>query len=211
MALTMTVSFYPLTSDHVDEATAVYSAAFFNDPMFVRMFPNKLKRLNSLKIFFSASVKYAIGREECYGISSPMEGVSIWNPSGMHSFSIWAFLTSGFLKLVFTSLIITSIRYMRIFLETERIHQKYAPQKSNYYLHLLAVHPESQGKGLAGKLLRPILKKIDQMQVGVYLETSNPRNVPMYEHFGFKVMEKLLVEKGLGFWAMYRPKNNHII
>jgi len=28
------------------------------------------------------------------------------------------------------------------------------------------------------------------MNVGAYLETSNPKNMPMYEHFGFQVMEE---------------------
>ena len=73
-------SIYPLTYNHVDEAAAVYSAAFFNDPMFVRMFPHKSKRMNSLKIFFRANVKYSIGREGRCVIGSPMEGVAIWNP-----------------------------------------------------------------------------------------------------------------------------------
>jgi hypothetical protein len=34
----------------------------------------------------------------------------------------------------------------------------------------------------------------------------NPKNVPMYEHFGFKVMEELFVQNGLSVWALFRPK-----
>jgi GNAT superfamily N-acetyltransferase len=199
-------SIYPLTHKHIDDAIAVYSTAFFNDPLFVRMFPKKSTRKNSLKTFFRATVKYAIGRDECYGISSPIEGVAIWEPPGKRPISIWAFLTSGYLKLLFTSLVFSAIKFIGIFFETNRMHNKYGPPKHNYYLSLLAVHPDSQGEGLAGKLLRPVLKKADKMHVGTYLETTNPQNVPVYEHFGFQVMEKLPIEHRLGFWAMYRPK-----
>jgi ribosomal protein S18 acetylase RimI-like enzyme len=198
-------SIYPLTTDHIDEATAIYSAAFLNDPMFAFMLPNKSKRERALKLFFKATVKYSMICDECYGISSPTEGVAIWNRPGKRKISIWGFIQSGFLKLIFTPFIFSLVKSLRLFLKTAKMHKKYTSDP-HYYLALLAVHPNSQGKGLAGKLLRPILKNCDEMNVGVYLETMNPKNVPMYEHFGFKVMEELFVQNGLSVWALFRPK-----
>ena len=195
---------YPLTADHVDEATAIYSAAFLNDPMFVYLLPDKSKRKKSVKVLFKATVKYSIKYDECYGISSPIEGVAIWNRPGKRRISILGVIRSGFLKIIFTPFIFTIIKSLRLFLKTEKIHKKYATNP-HFYLSLLAVYPNSQGKGLAGKLLRPILKKSDKMNVGVYIETANPKNLPIYEHFGFQVMEELQIQNGLRVWALYRP------
>lgn len=167
--------------------------------------PGKAKRENALKFFFKATVKYSVICDECYGVSSPIEGVAIWNRPGRRKISILGLLRSGFEKLIFTPFVFTIIKSLRLFLKTEKMHKKYAPHP-HYYLSLLAVHPNSHGKGVAGKLLRPILKKSDRMNLGVYLETSNPKNVPMYEHFGFQVMEELKIQNGLRVWALYRPK-----
>lgn len=66
--------------------------------------------------------------------------------------------------------------------QTERIHIIY-----------LAVRPEMQHHGLAALLLGEVIRYADQHKLMISLETHNPDNVPLYEHFGFKVfgvMEK---------------------
>jgi hypothetical protein len=35
-----------------------------------------------------------------------------------------------------------------------------------------------------------MLERIDKEGLPCYLETQNPENIPLYEHFGFKVMEE---------------------
>ena len=41
--------------------------------------------------------------------------------------------------------------------------------------------------------MKPLLNYFKLNKKICYLETNNDRNVPIYEHFGFKVMEKTLV------------------
>ncbi len=59
----------------------------------------------------------------------------------------------------------------------------------HWHLSPLGVDPEFQGKGLASKLLRPILARIDQDQLPCYLETQNEKAISLYQHFGFEVVE----------------------
>ena len=48
------------------------------------------------------------------------------------------------------------------------------------------------------------LKSIEK-KVPLYLETMNPKNVPIYEHYGFKVMEEYHDDKSeMIVWAMKR-------
>jgi len=62
-----------------------------------------------------------------------------------------------------------------------------------WYLEIIATRPDCQGKGAAGKLLRWGLERADQQGVEAYLEAS-PAGKPIYEHFGFKEVERLVVD-----------------
>jgi GNAT superfamily N-acetyltransferase len=73
---------------------------------------------------------------------------------------------------------------MAIFEQMERYH----PAEPHWYLPLLAVDPVHQGKGYGSALLRPVLERCDREKQLAYLESSNPRNVPLYERHGFVVL-----------------------
>jgi len=65
--------------------------------------------------------------------------------------------------------------------------------KEYWYLECIATVPEWQGKGAAGKLIRWGLQKADEGSLEAYLEAS-PDGKPIYEHFGFKEEERLVVD-----------------
>lgn len=59
-----------------------------------------------------------------------------------------------------------------------------------WYVGFLAVDPDYQGQGVGCLLLQLVLDKADRDDLPIYLETSNPKNVPWYERFGFVVVYK---------------------
>lgn len=61
----------------------------------------------------------------------------------------------------------------------------YHPSAPCWYLPLIAVDPMHQGQGHGSALLRHALEQCDRDGVIAYLESSNPRNVPLYERHGF--------------------------
>ncbi len=67
----------------------------------------------------------------------------------------------------------------------------YRPREPNWYLPLIGVDPAHQGKGLGGALLKHATDICDRDGVPAYLESSNPRNVPLYERHGFEVLGKI--------------------
>ncbi len=84
------------------------------------------------------------------------------------------------------------------------LHAELAPEK-HWFLQLLGVAPEHQGKGHASRLLRPMLERLDEEGLPAYLETTNPVNVPRYEHFGFEVVrEGMMPGTPIRFWCMLR-------
>jgi GNAT superfamily N-acetyltransferase len=64
--------------------------------------------------------------------------------------------------------------------------------RKHWYLEVVATRPEEQGKGAAGMLLRWGMQRADEERTEVYLEAS-PEGKPIYEHYGFKEVERLIV------------------
>jgi ribosomal protein S18 acetylase RimI-like enzyme len=62
------------------------------------------------------------------------------------------------------------------------------PADPHWYLPWLAVAPTLQGRGLGGQLLEHGLAIVDEDRLPAFLETPNPRTVPLYERHGFEVM-----------------------
>jgi ribosomal protein S18 acetylase RimI-like enzyme len=69
----------------------------------------------------------------------------------------------------------------------------YHPHEPHWYLPLLGVDPLYHGKGLGSALLKHSTIKFDNDNVLAYLESSNPRNIPLYERHGFKTLGTIQV------------------
>lgn len=57
----------------------------------------------------------------------------------------------------------------------------------SWYLSILGVLPEYQGRGLGQQLVQPVLAQADAAGVATYLETFTPRNERFYERLGYAV------------------------
>jgi ribosomal protein S18 acetylase RimI-like enzyme len=71
--------------------------------------------------------------------------------------------------------------------------ERYHPREPHWYLPLIGIDPAKQGRGLGGALLRHALAICDKDHSIAYLESSNPRNVPLYERHGFEILGTIQV------------------
>ena len=65
---------------------------------------------------------------------------------------------------------------------------RYHPNEPHWYLPLMGVDPSQQSKGFGSALLQHILIQFDRDNKLAYLESSNPRNIPLYKRHGFELL-----------------------
>lgn len=69
----------------------------------------------------------------------------------------------------------------------------YHPREPHWYLPLIGVDPAHQGQGLGGALLAHALARCDQDRSLAYLESTNPRNITLYQRHGFRALGRIQV------------------
>ena len=142
-----------------------------------------------------------------YADSEEMNGFAVWLPIGFNGSKTFPFLFNGGLKLILHSgpgIIGRLLTY-----------EKYAmglkmefTDNYDWYLYNLSIKKDAQGKGIASKLMRPMLQFCDDERMVAYLETNKESNVGLYQHYGFELKKEELIPKTpVTHYAMVRkPK-----
>jgi ribosomal protein S18 acetylase RimI-like enzyme len=90
-----------------------------------------------------------------------------------------------------------------------RLNEKTAEfhlEEPHFYLHAIGARSGCQGRGIGSALLKHGLEICDSVGYPAYLESSNIRNNPLYERFGFEITgEFTLPGEGPTVWLMRRP------
>jgi GNAT superfamily N-acetyltransferase len=84
---------------------------------------------------------------------------------------------------------------------------RYHPNEPHWYLPLMGVDPVQQGKGLGSALMQHALIACDRDHKLAYLESTNPRNVPLYERHGFELLGTIQVGTSPPIFPMLRKPN----
>ena len=153
----------------------------------------------SLKTMFKDAIIYADSEE--------MNGFAVWLPFGFTGSKTLPFLFNGGIDLIFTAGFGIIGRLLTYETYAMKLKEKYT-NNVDWYLYNLSIKKEAQGKGIASKLLRPMLSFCDQENMVCYLETNKESNVSLYQHFDFVLAEKGLIKKSdVWHYAMTRkPK-----
>lgn len=78
------------------------------------------------------------------------------------------------------------------------------PAEPHWYLAAIATLPERRGRGLGSALLAESLLVVDADRMPAYLESSNPRNITLYERHGFQITGRIDIDDGVYMTPMWR-------
>jgi ribosomal protein S18 acetylase RimI-like enzyme len=159
------------------------------------------------KLLMQISLKTMTEDAIIYADSEEMNGFAAWLPFGFTGNKALPFLFNGGLRLFFHAGFGLIGRLMKF--ETYAMNlKKEFTDNYDWYLFNLSIKKDAQGKGIASKLMRPMLQFCDDEKMVAYLETNKDVNVGLYKHYGFDLMrEELVPETPVMHYAMVRnPK-----
>lgn len=70
-------------------------------------------------------------------------------------------------------------------------------QERHWQLGYLARDPSKPGKGAVSAVMRPFLERAKEDGVPAWLESVDLHAVQVYEHYGFRVCEKMIIGQGI--------------
>jgi GNAT superfamily N-acetyltransferase len=188
----------PLSSDEIAAASHLAAAAFREDPGFSHLIPDDAARRYRLPSLIEALLRVdaaAGGRVHGAFDADALIGVSAALPAGTPNprRRDWLKHWRGLSWLAKDPAAI--LRTLALIEAMERLRPA-----GDDYLHLLAVHPATQGRGVGAALLRDALKSGKSL----YLETFTPENAAWYEARGFKRLAEANSATRPTFWTLRR-------
>jgi len=196
-----------LTKAQIKPTAEMLARAFQDDPLFAYFISDALDRKNKLHHIFERLIRYGVLYGEVYAISPNLEGVAMWFPPGRAEMTMWRTIRCGGFSLYFKVGRKVVSKVLGFFNYAFKVHNRHAPFP-HWYWGIIGVDPKFQGRGYASALIKPMLARIDQKHLPCYLETNNERNVPIFQHYGFEVVEVGTIPgTSVSNWAMLREKS----
>lgn len=172
--------------DEMPQTVACIVAAFITDPIGRFAWPSPHRYLEGMALatreFAGASFEHGTA-----DVAADFCGAGLWLPPGVHP-------DGEALEKVFRDT--AEPEHLDDLLATFEKMGEWHPEESHWYLPLVGVEPNAQGRGLGSALMRHATDRADWEGALAYLESSNPRNIPLYERHGFEVMGRIQIGAG---------------
>jgi GNAT superfamily N-acetyltransferase len=197
---------FRLTKVQIKPAAEMLARTFQDNLGPIYYFPDESERKNKSLHYFWFTICYGLTYGEVYATSPNLEGLAVWIPSEHANMSLRRIIRSGGLSMIHKlgSKAASQLRPFGDYISS--VHKRHAPFR-HWYLLGLGVAPDYQGQGYASTLLKEMFTRIDKEHLPSYLETQNANNVPIYQHYGFRVVEESIVPNTkVTNWAMLREK-----
>lgn len=187
----------PLVEADDAAASAVLAAAFASDPLLSWGVRPEATREASLRGLFGVGIRHHWRPPGSCLVEEHHRAVAIWLPPGdKHGYLQQLRMLPPMVNVLRRN----TPRMMRLGMAMDGAH----PKQPCYYLSVLGVAPEWQGRGYGAALMQPVLDRCDADGVGAYLEATSPRNKALYERHGFVARDPLTVGDSPPTWPMWR-------
>lgn len=186
----------PAQASEADRISALLLLAFAGDPGTRATFAEPERYLARFPGFLAAYARPAYAHGTAF-VAGDFLGASLWLPPGVEH-DVTAVATAV-LEDAPPSLFDGRLEP---FAKLGEMH----PKEPHWYLAMLGVDPRHQGHGAGSALLATELERVDADGLPAFLETTSSQNLPLYERFGFEVLEELRAPDGsFSVFPMLRP------
>ena len=196
----------PITEDEERRAIDLLARGFQDDPIMRFLAADKGSMLDRPRRFYQANLRLC-QRNGRVDVLPDMKGVCMWLSPGKTDIGLRQLLESGLLWATIGMGLASMRRFHAMYSVVEPMIER-ATREPCWLLQLIAVDPASQGQGLGGSLMRPVLEEADATGVSCYLESGNERNLSFYLRHGFEIAEEVQVPDGPRVWGMLRKPSS---
>ena len=198
---------YIVQKKDIDRLALVAADAYRDYPLHNWFTKGKYDPVAS-RLIMQISLKTMTEDAVIYADSEEINGFAVWLPFGFTGSKTLPFLLSGGLELILHSglgIIGRLLTYENYAMNLKKTFT----DNYDWYLYNLSIKKDAQGKGIASKLMRPMLQFCDKENMVAYLETNKEANVGLYKHYGFELMKEELIPKtSVTHYSMVRdPKS----
>ena len=192
----------PVRRGDIPALARVLGRAFHDDPVMSWVQPDADRRKAALPGLFGALTRhhFLAGRGSEVALSDDgVAAAALWDPPG-------GWLQSPREQLAMLPGVVRAFRGRlaagRMLTDLMKANH---PEEPHWYLSIIGSDPGIRGKGFGQALMTSRLDRCDAEYAPVYLESSNPVNIPYYERFGFEVTGEIaLPDGGPSLWPMWR-------
>lgn len=199
-----------LKKDQIKPASRMLARAFRNDPVIKYAFTELGGNDPRVPYAYEFMLRLGMKHGHTCTTSPELEGVAVWMRIATPYASVWRMLLSGAFIPAIKMGWETGQRMQEFSRHLDKKHEEMI-HELHWYLQLIGVDPEYQGKGYASRLIRGMLAGADEDGLPCYLETELEENVPIYEHFGFHTLEEYIIPgTTVKMWLMLRPTSSGV-
>jgi len=181
--------------DEETAVSAVIALAFATDPMVRWSLRDAQTYLTVMPGLIRAFGAAAYDSDSTY-VSEDVGGAALWLPPGVEPD------IETLERLIQTHADPTILAEVNTIFEAM---SHYHPKVPHWYLPLIGTDPARQGQGIGGALMRHALARCDREGAAAYLESSNPRNIPLYQRHGFEILGTIQTGSSPVLTPMLRP------
>jgi len=188
-----------VTRDDLPAVVDAMVSGFFDDPLYVWMYPDEDDRPGYLHETFALITGLALERGHLY-TTAQRSAAAAWTAPDVAL--VDADEGERFGAMVERH-IGERVRHVLAGMIATEAHRPGAP---HFALHSLVVAAAVQGRGVGARLVAPVLARCDEDGLPAHLTSSAARNVPFYARLGFRVVAQTeLPGGGPVMRSMIRP------
>jgi GNAT superfamily N-acetyltransferase len=161
-----------------DRVIATVVSAFISDPVERWLWRDAWQYLTHFPVFVAAFGSAAFAADRVCALED-FAAVALWIPPDA--------APDGDRIVTVLRETVPAERHADVFAVLEQMDRAH-PRHPHWYLPWLAVDPSRQRAGLGSRLLARSLARVDGDHLPAYLETLNPRTIPLYGRHGFDVV-----------------------
>jgi GNAT superfamily N-acetyltransferase len=187
-----------MADEHAERAIEILVDGFMDNPVLGWVFQDEATRPEGIRGYVDV-FRAAYGEHGVLEVEAGGEGAALWAEPGTPR-----------LQGEHAAALVELLRRFngdRTILVLSTLGVIEAPSAPHWYLNVIAARRGARSRGIGARLIEPFLERADREGVGIYLESSNPRNLTFYRRYDFQDVGGAIDLPGVGpmLQPMWRP------